>query len=198
MFQTTDHIDNVVKRIPMGIWRGYCLGMDADGKPKGSNSTWAQYKRDTGYSIHGVTEPRDKFITERAAYKLFIRSRIDEICKLMEVDRPEKLGPMALEEIADKAIPVMKLGSWDDMITKLFKHYENEDTRYLDVNVEVDPTLIMDSEGLDAFLVTWLGKSVPLTTKRRKCKKANIKYSTKKTSRFHRHDAMKIVEVLSN
>lgn len=198
MFQTTDHIDNVVKRIPIGIWRGYCLGMDSDGKPKGSNSTWARYKRDTGYSIHGVTEPRDKFITDRAAYKLFIRSRIDDICKLIEIDRPENIGPMVLEEIADKAIPVMKLGSWDAIISNLFEPYENIETRNLSVTVEGDENQILDNEGLEKFLVKWLGKSVPLTTKRRKCKKANLKYSTKKTSRFHRHDAMKIVEVLNN
>lgn len=191
---TTDDLDDTQKYISVKAWRGYCFGVDSQGNHRGSNTTWALYKRETGYSIKGKLEPRDKYLTRRAAFKLFVRAKLPELCKKVNIDPPSKVDPMSLEIIADRILQAMGLQVWEDIINNLFVLLEPKDIHNLGVT-SVDTEL--DAEGLDKFLVEWLGKSVPLSTKRRKCKRANLKYSTSRKKKYKFKEALKIAQTLA-
>lgn len=182
---TVDDINNTDKTIAVKVWRGFCLGLNSEGKPLGSNSTWAQYKRDVGYSIKSEYEPRDKFITQRVAFKLFVRSNLDDICQVIKINRPVDIGPLGLELVADSLIDQIGIQNWEAIVSRIFSDKS-------DIFISRPP---LSPGELDLFLTEKLGKSVPLTTKRRKCKRANIKYSTRKNKKYPPEQAQKIYQL---
>ena len=164
-------LDDIERSISARGWRSVCLGVNEDGRAKGSDMTWAEWRLLVGIVLKDGKTPDPRWmITRREAFLLLARSKFKEICKDLKIKKPRNkdLTIFQIEEIADRWLDTIDHGqSWEGVLNFL----ASKDG--------------MSGGELEVLIQEWLGKSPdgkPRSTRTiyRVCARSGFRFSRKR------------------